>query len=71
VELNEVINYTMLEGKQGSMSRAMMLSHLAQHGNYHRSWIAGLFGQISQLPSDSGLPVYERALKESGLPPMP
>jgi uncharacterized damage-inducible protein DinB len=49
----------------------MMLSHLALHGNYHRGWIAGLFGQVPQLPTASDLPVYERALRESGLPAMP
>ena len=70
-ELSEVIDYTMIEGKQGSLARAMMLSHLALHGNYHRGWIAGLFGQIPQLPTASDLPVYERALREGGLPAMP
>lgn len=71
VDLDEVINYTMIDGQQGSLSRAMMLSHLALHGNYHRGWIAGLFGQVPQLPTPSDLPVYERALREGGLPPMP
>jgi uncharacterized damage-inducible protein DinB len=70
-ELEEVINYTMIDGQGGSLSRAMMLSHLALHGNYHRGWIAGLFGQVPQLPTASDLPVYERALRESGLPAMP
>ena len=71
MDLEEVIEYTMIDGQKGSLSRAMMLSHLALHGNYHRGWIAGLFGQIPQLPTASDLPVYERALRESGQPPMP
>ena len=70
-ELEEVVEYTMIDGQKGSLSRAMMLSHLALHGNYHRGWIAGLFGQIPQPPSPSDLPVYERALRENSLPSMP
>jgi uncharacterized damage-inducible protein DinB len=70
-ELEEVIDYTMIDGQEGSLSRAMMLSHLALHGNYHRGWIAGLFGQVPQLPTATDLPVYERALRESGMLAMP
>jgi uncharacterized damage-inducible protein DinB len=71
MDLEEVIDYTMIDGQKGSLSRAMMLTHLALHGNYHRGWIAGLFGQVPQLPTASDLPVYERALRETGQPPMP
>lgn len=70
-QLEEKIDYTMIDGQKGTLSRAMMLSHLALHGNYHRGWVAGMFGQVPQPITATDLPVYERALRENGLPPMP
>ena len=70
-ELEEIVDYTLIGGKTGSLSRAMCLTHLAIHGSYHRGWISDMFGQADAQPALLDIPVYERALKERGLPPLP
>lgn len=70
-DLEEVIDYELIGGNKGSMSRAMCLTHLITHGSYHRGWIADMFGQADALQPTADIPVYERALRESGKPPMP
>ena len=58
-------------GNRGAMSRAMCFAHLVTHGSYHRGWIADMFGQAGHRPAVIDLPVYERALRESSLAPLP
>jgi putative endonuclease len=70
-ELAEIVNYELLGGNKGSMSRLMCLTHLAMHGAYHRGWISDMFGQAGAQQPSIDIPVYERALREGGLPPMP
>ena len=70
-ELEEVVDYTLIGGNTGSLSRAMCFTHLAIHGSYHRGWIADMFGQAEAQPALLDIPVYERALKAGGLPPLP
>lgn len=70
-ELEEVVDYELLGGNRGSMSRAMCLAHLVTHGSYHRGWVADMFGQAGELPVTQDIPVYERALRERDLPPLP
>jgi uncharacterized damage-inducible protein DinB len=70
-ELEEIVDYTLIGGKTGSLSRAMCFTHLAIHGSYHRGWISDMFGQADAQPALLDIPVYERALKERGLPPLP
>ena len=64
--LEEVVDYELIGGNRGSMSRAMCLTHLALHGSYHRGWIADMFGQAGAMQPTTDLPVFERALKEKG-----
>ena len=70
-EMEEVVDYTLIGGNTGSLSRAMCFTHLALHGSYHRGWIADMFGQAETQPALLDIPVYERALKAGGLPPLP
>lgn len=70
-ELEEVVEYELIGGNKGALSRAMCLSHLVTHGSYHRGWIADMFGQAGTMPAVIDIPVYERALRENNLPPMP
>ena len=62
-DLEEVIDYELIGGNKGSMSRAMCLTHLAMHGSYHRGWISDMFGQAGVPQPSTDLPVYERALR--------
>ena len=70
-ELDETVEYALLGGNRGAMSRAMCFAHLVTHGSYHRGWIADMFGQAGHRPAAIDLPVYERALRESSLAPLP
>jgi len=70
-DLEEVIDYELIGGNTGSMSRAMCLTHLVTHGSYHRGWISDMFGQAGAMQPFADIPIYERALRETGKPPMP
>lgn len=69
--MEEIVDYELLGGNTGSMSRVMCLTHLAMHGAYHRGWISDMFGQAGAQQPSIDIPVYERALREGGLPAMP
>ncbi len=62
-DLEEIVDYELIGGNKGAMSRAMSLTHLALHGSYHRGWIADMFGQAGAMQPTTDLPVYERALR--------
>jgi uncharacterized damage-inducible protein DinB len=68
--LEEVVEYELIGGNKGALSRAMILTHLALHGNFHRGWITDQVGQVPHPPVPMDLPVFERALREQGLPPL-
>ena len=70
-ELEEVVDYELIGGNTGSLSRAMCLTHLVTHGSYHRGWIADMFGQADSPPPIIDIPVYERAIKANNLNPLP
>jgi uncharacterized damage-inducible protein DinB len=69
--LEEVVDYELIGGNTGSLSRAMCFTHLAIHGAYHRGWIADMFGQAKRPPPIIDIPVYERAIRQHGLAPLP
>jgi uncharacterized damage-inducible protein DinB len=69
--LEAVVDYTLIGGNTGSLSRAMCFTHLVVHGAYHRGWIADMFGQAGTQPALIDIPVYERAIRAGGLPPLP
>ena len=69
--LEEVVDYELIGGNTGSLSRAMCITHLAMHGSYHRGWIADMFGQAERPPPIIDIPVYERAIREHNLTPLP
>ncbi len=69
--LEQVVDYELIGGNTGSLSRAMCITHLAMHGSYHRGWIADMFGQVERPPPIIDIPVYERAIREHNLTPLP
>ncbi len=69
--LEEIIDYELIGGNTGSLSRAMCFTHLAIHGAYHRGWIADMFGQADCPPPIIDLPVYERVIRAEGLTSLP
>ncbi|MEX2455574.1 MAG: DinB family protein [Rhodospirillaceae bacterium] len=70
-ELEEVVEYELIGGNRGSLSRAVCLTHLVTHGSYHRGWIADMFGQAGAQPAVLDIPVYQRAVRAGGLPALP
>lgn len=69
--LEEVVDYELIGGNTGSLSRAMCFTHLVIHGSYHRGWIADMFGQAEHPPPITDIPVYERAIRKHNLAPLP
>lgn len=69
--LEEIVDYELIGGNTGSLSRAMCLTHLAMHGSYHRGWVADMFGQAGSPPPIIDIPVYERAIRANNLNPLP
>ena len=65
-DLEEVVEYELISGNKGQLSRAMILTHLVTHGNYHRGWIVDMLGQAGVQQPQMDIPVYERAARESG-----
>ena len=65
-DLEEVVEYELISGKPGKLSRAMILTHIVTHGNYHRGWIVDMLGQAGVQQPQMDIPVYERAARESG-----
>ncbi len=69
--LEEIVDYKLIGGNTGSLSRAMCFTHLVLHGSYHRGWIADMFGQAEHAPPIIDIPVYERAVRKYDLAPLP
>ena len=69
--LEEIVDYELIGGNVGSLSRAMCFTHLAIHGAYHRGWIADMFGQADCSPPIIDIPVYERVIRAEGLASLP
>lgn len=65
-DLEEVVEYELISGKKGQLSRAMVLTHIVTHGNYHRGWIVDMLGQAGVQQPQMDIPVYERVARESG-----
>lgn len=63
--LDEVVEYELIGGNKGRMSRAMIFTHIVTHHSYHRGWTVEMFGN-EQFPPGMDLPVYERAMREGG-----
>ena len=57
---DEVVNFTLIGGNQGAMSRADILLHVVTHTSYHRGWVADLFFQVPVRPPTTDLPVFLR-----------
>ncbi|MEQ8193388.1 MAG: DinB family protein [Rhodospirillales bacterium] len=70
-DLEEIVEYELISGNKGELSRAMILTHLVTHGNYHRGWIVDMLGQAGVQQPQMDLPVYERKTRENRPVPLP
>lgn len=59
--LGETVNYMLIGGNKGAMTRSEILLHLVMHANYHRGYVAQNFYDIPGCrPPAMDLPVYMR-----------
>jgi uncharacterized damage-inducible protein DinB len=60
--LAEKVEFTLIGGNRGVMTRAEILLHVVNHTSYHRGFVADLFYQVpgGARPPTTDLPVYLR-----------
>jgi len=59
--LAETVDYTLIGGNRGAMTRGEILLHVVMHTNYHRGCVGDLMFQVSgQRAPQMDLPVYMR-----------
>jgi uncharacterized damage-inducible protein DinB len=63
--LEEEVDFTLIGGTPGRMSRGDILLHVVNHTTYHRGFVADLFYQVPARPPVTDLPVY---LREAAAP---
>jgi len=57
----ETVNYTLIGGNPGSMTRGEILLHVVMHTNYHRGFVADMMFQVTGHRAPTmDLPVYMR-----------
>jgi uncharacterized damage-inducible protein DinB len=64
--LDEKVEYTLIGGNRGAMTRGEILLHVINHTTYHRGFVADLFYQVPARPPTTDLPVYFRERGEAG-----
>ncbi len=57
-QLDETVDFTLIGGNRGAMTRGEILLHVVTHHNYHRGFAADLFFQIPTRPPVMDLTVF-------------
>lgn len=63
--LDEKVNFTLIGGNQGVMTRGEILLHVVNHTTYHRGFVADLFYQVPARPPTTDLPVFLREVPQT------
>lgn len=58
--LDEKVEFTLIGGNRGVMTRGEILLHVVNHTSYHRGFVADLFYQVPARPPTTVLPVFLR-----------
>jgi uncharacterized damage-inducible protein DinB len=58
--LKEEVNFTLVGGNRGVMTRGQILLHVVNHTSYHRGFVTDLFYQVPARPPVTDLPVFLR-----------
>lgn len=59
--LGETVEYTLIGGNRGAMTRGEILLHVVMHDNYHRGYVAEMIYEVPGCrPPSMDLPVYMR-----------
>ena len=64
--LEEKVEFTLIGGNRGVMTRGEILLHVVNHTSYHRGFVADLFYQVPARPPTTDLPVFLREQSASG-----
>src|SRR5215510_3669728 len=59
--LIETVNFKLIGGNAGTMSRGDILLHVVNHTSYHRGWVADMFYAVPVHPPTTDLPVFLRS----------
>jgi len=58
--LGEEVNFTLIGGNPGVMTRGEILLHVVNHTAYHRGFVGDMFFQVPARAPTTDLPVYLR-----------
>lgn len=58
--LGEEVDFTLIGGNRGVMTREAILFHIVNHSTYHRGFVVRMFHQIPASAPTTDLPVYFR-----------
>jgi uncharacterized damage-inducible protein DinB len=58
--LDEQVDFVLIGGNRGVMTRGQVLLHVVNHTTYHRGFVADLFYQVPARPPTTDLPVFLR-----------
>jgi len=63
--LGEKINFTLIGGNAGVMTRYEILQHVVNHTSYHRGFVCGMFFEVPARPPTMDLPVFLREVPQT------
>jgi uncharacterized damage-inducible protein DinB len=58
--LEEKVNFTLIGGNAGAMTRYEILQHVVNHTSYHRGFVCAMFFEVPARPPTMDLPVFLR-----------
>ena len=58
--LDEIVNFTLIGGTAGAMTRNEILLHVVNHTSYHRGFVCDMFFEVPARPPTMDLPVFLR-----------
>lgn len=60
--LDETVQFRFIGGEASAMTRGAILLHVANHGSYHRGWVAEMFFAVPAANPATDLPVFLREM---------
>jgi uncharacterized damage-inducible protein DinB len=63
--LDARVDFTLIGGNKGTLSRGEIFFHVVNHTSYHRGFVADLFFQVPLVPPLTDLPIF---LRQQGAP---
>jgi uncharacterized damage-inducible protein DinB len=58
--LDEKVQFTLIGGNAGAMTRFEILQHVVNHTSYHRGFVCDMFFEVPARPPTMDLPVFLR-----------